>query len=147
MLEFPPDTEDPAYRAIFKTPTLHADKVRYDTQSLLNKIVLELLDPTSSQFLDKASANGFIVSRVAELDVQTRAELEGVAKLIFEKALDHGDRDGTGSKMAAFCVDVLHALYQRFESEWWDRWNAEAGAEVGKTQVLATAFLIVTTGG
>ena len=139
MLEFPPDTEDPAYRAIFKTPTLHADKVRYDTQSLLNKIVLELLDPTSSQFLDKASASGFIVSRVAAIDVQTCAELESITKLIFERVLDHADRNGTGSKMASFCADVFHALKQRFPE--FREGDAETGTEVGKMQVLARVFL------
>ena len=135
-LEFPPDTEDPAYRAIFKTPTTHADKVRYDTQSLLNEMRLEL-DP-GSKFLDK-TARANLAPRVAAIDPTMPADLEDIMNLVFETVLDHDDNNGTGSKMAAFCADVLHALRQHCPE--FREVDKETGEEVGRVQVLATKCL------
>ena len=127
MLEFPPDIKEPAYRAIFKAPMARLDNARSLAQFLSNEIVLEAGD--SSKFPDRASASEELAARVAAIDVQTCGEVENLTKIIFEGALDHGDRNGMGSKVAEACAGSLHTLDQRFP-EFRER-DAETGTEVG----------------
>ena len=94
----------------------------------MNHFILAFWDLTGTGTNERGLKEAAIA--FTAFDVQTCAELKDITALIFGAALDDRDRGGMGSKMAAFCADLIHALEER-SLEFWER-DAETGKEVGK---------------